>query len=157
MKSHKTVIALLAAMGIAGHAGAASAKAATRHFTILAAEPKGGVDIADEPFPDQPLPRGGGHVLREPNAEGRWEVSSYVWLPAQIVVAQGDTVVMDFVGINGASHHTEIEGIGRSFNLRRGERVRIEFVAERAGVFPITCHDHPHSMRGEIVVLAADN
>lgn len=153
MKSPQVIIALLTTLGISGHAGAASSEPTVRHFTILAAEPKGGANIAHEPFPTQPLPEGGGYVLKEPNAEGRWEVSSYVWLPAQIVVTEGDTVVLDFVGINGVSHQTEIEGLGHTFNLRRGELAKVEFVADRAGVFPIICHDHMHSMRGEIVVL----
>jgi plastocyanin len=153
MKSKATIIALLAAAGLVGQAGTAFSEPTVRHFTILAAEPKGGAKVTREPFPAQPLPEGGGYVLKEPNAEGRWEVSSYVWLPSQIVVAEGDTVVLDFAGINGASHHTEIKGLGHTFTLHRGESTRIEFVADRAGVFPIICHDHLPSMRGEIVVL----
>ncbi|SEL11392.1 Cupredoxin-like domain-containing protein [Roseovarius azorensis] len=153
MRLKHPFIALLTVLGTIGHVGAASSEPIVRHFTILAAEPKGGTNVAQEPFPAQPLPEGGGHVVKEPNAEGRWEVSSYVWLPSQIVVTQGDNVVLDFVGINGASHHTEIEGLGHAFTLRRGELARIEFVADRVGVFSIICHDHPSSMRGEIVVL----
>jgi plastocyanin len=154
MKLNLPSIALLTALGIIGHVGAASSEPTVRHFTIIAAEPKGSTDVGREAFPAQPLPEGRGFVLKEPNAEGRWEVSSYVWLPSQIVVTAGDTVVLDFVGINGASHHTEIEGLGHTFTLQRGELTRIEFIADRAGVFPIICHDHLPSMRGEIVVLA---
>jgi plastocyanin len=153
MKSKRALIALLTALGIICQVGTAFGEPVVRHFTILAAEPKGAADVAREPFPAQPLPEGGGYLLKEPNVEGRWEVSSYVWLPSQIVVTEGDSVVLDFVGINGASHHTEIQGLAHTFTLRRGEFTTIKFIADRAGIFPIICRDHLPSMRSEIVVL----
>ena len=66
---------------------------------------------------------------------------------------EGDDVVIDFVGINGASHPTEIKGLGKAFVLNRGNVVRVEFKADRAGVYPLVCATHQPSMRGEIVVL----
>ena len=43
--------------------------------------------------------------------------------------------------------------MGKAFALSRGQVVRVEFKAERAGVYPVICGAHQPSMRGEIVVL----
>jgi plastocyanin len=136
------VVTLVAA--VAGHwAGSRAQVGERRHFTVLAVEPRGGTNVAQEPAPRAPLPAGGGYVYRAPDATGRWEVSTYVWAPAQIIVRQGDVVVIDFAGINGAEHPTQIGGEVSSF----------EFRADAPGVFPIICSTHQPSMRAEIVVL----
>jgi hypothetical protein len=124
-----------------------------RYFTIAAVEPRGGVNVGQEPFPTEALPPGEGYVIRQPDQSGRWEISVYLWSPSQIVVHQGDEVTLDFVGINGAFHPTEIKGLGKEFAVQRGHVVRVEFKAERAGVYPVICHTHVPTMRGEIVVL----
>lgn len=147
-------VAISVAILIGLLAGASPGQAQERRFfTVAAIEPKGGANVARETFPAGPLPSGGGYVIREPDETGRWEVSTYVWTPAQIVVSEGDEVTLDFVGINGADHATEIAGLDVSFTLRRGEVVRVEFTADRPGVYPVICHTHVPSMRGEIVVL----
>lgn len=137
----------------AAQAALAPAQAAKRHIIIAAVEPKGGVTTDKEPFPAEPLPPGGGYVLKKPDASGRWEVSAYVWMPSQIIVHQGDEVTLEFVGINGAHHPTTIAGYGKSFELRRGHLARVTFVADKAGVFAIECATHRPSMIGELVVL----
>ena len=124
-----------------------------RFFTIGAVEPRGGANVAQEALPSEALPAGGGYVMRQPDQSGRWEVSAYLWAPSQIVVNQGDDVTLEFVGINGAAHPTEIKGLGKTFTLKRGHVTRVEFKAERPGVYPIICTTHAPSMRGEIVVL----
>ena len=59
-----------------------SALAEKRFLTVLAVEPKGGTTVDKEPFPPSSLPAGGGYVVAKPDEKtGRWEVSSYVWLP----------------------------------------------------------------------------
>ena len=144
----------VALFGQIGWVGAANAQTAEkRFFTIAAVEPRGGVTIDREPFPTDPLPAGGGYVMRQPDQTGRWEVSAYLWSPGQIVVNQGDEVALDFVGINGASHPTEIKGLGKAFTLKRGQVTRVEFKADKPGVYPIVCAAHAPSMRGEVVVL----
>jgi heme/copper-type cytochrome/quinol oxidase subunit 2 len=124
-----------------------------RHFTIAAVEPRGGATVGQEPVPTERLPPGPGYVLRQPDQTGRWEVSVYLWSPSQIVVHQGDEVTLDFVGINGASHPTEIKGLDKAFTLKRGHVVRVEFKAERPGTYSVICNTHVPSMRAEIVVL----
>jgi hypothetical protein len=130
------------------------AQAEKRFFVMTAIEPKGGTTVDKEAFPTDPLPAGGGYVITPPNAAGRWEVSAYVWDPRQIIVNQGDEVTIEFVGINGAHHGTTISGYGKSLVVKRGQVTRVTFVADKAGVFPIVCANHPPSMVAELVVNA---
>jgi len=123
---------------------------------IAAVEPKGGVTVDLEPFPAASPPEGGGYILKEPDQNGRWEVSAYVWMPSQIIVNQGDEVTLEFIGINGAEHPTVIEGYDEIVTVRRGEVTSVTFTAERAGVFAISCAIHHPSMVGELVVLALE-
>lgn len=140
--------------GQAGYLGATRAQMSERRFfTVAAVEPRGGVNVGQEPFPAEALPPGGGYVIRQPDQAGRWEVSAYVFAPSQIVVSQGDEVTLEFVGINGASHPTEIKGLGKAFTLKRGHAVRVDFKAEKPGVYPVICSTHQPSMRAEVVVL----
>jgi len=129
------------------------AQAAKRSFTIAAVEPKGGATVDKEPFPGTALPAGGGYVLKQPDQTGRWEVSTYVWLPSQIIVTEGDEVSLEFIGINGAEHPTTIVGYDKALMLRRGHVVRVEFTADKAGTFQIICAHHRPSMVAELIVL----
>lgn len=136
----------------AGYTAVASTAAAKRSFTIAAVEPKGGAAAEKEPFPAAPLPEGGGYELKKPNADGRWQVSAYLWSAQQIHVNQGDEVSLNFVGLNGSSHPTTIEGYDKSFTLKRGQVVNVSFVADTPGVFRIICSRHQPTMVSELVV-----
>lgn len=144
---------LFIAAAVIGFAGAAAAVGAKRSFTIAAIEPKGGANIEKEPFPATALPDGGGYVLKKPNEEGRWEVAAYLWSANQIIVNQGDEVTLQFVGVNGASHPTTIEGYDKSFTLKRGGIETVSFVADKPGVFKIICSTHKPSMVSELIVM----
>jgi plastocyanin len=124
-----------------------------RHITIAAVEPKGGTTIDKEPFPEAALPTGGGYILKKPNAEGRWEVSSYRFMPSQIFVNQDDDVTLEYVGINGDAHPSVIEGYNISFVVKRGQVTTVNFKADRTGVFRILCNAHHPTMHGELIVL----
>ncbi|HYR29882.1 MAG TPA: hypothetical protein VEU30_15535, partial [Thermoanaerobaculia bacterium] len=63
-------------------------------------------------------------------------------------------VTLDFVGVNGAAHPTEIQGLGKTFTLQRGHVARVSFKADKPGVYPVICSTHAPSMRAEIVVVA---
>ncbi len=131
-----------------------SALAEKRFLTVLAVEPKGGTTVDKEPFPPSSLPAGGGYVVAKPDEKtGRWEVSSYVWLPSQIIVNEGDEVTLEFVGINGSAHPTTIEAFGKTFTVTRGGAHRVTFVADKVGIFGITCGTHKPSMSGELIVM----
>ena len=147
------VIGMIVAMQ-AGYLGVSRAQMpAKRYFTVAAIEPRGGVNVSQEAFPSEPLPPGGGYIMKQPDQTGRWEVSAYVWMPSQLIVNQGDEVTIEFVGINGAAHPTEIRGIGKAFTLKRGQAVRLDFKADKPGIYPVICSTHQPSMRAEIVVL----
>ena len=142
-------------VGLAGAAVPANlASAEKRFFTVLAVEPKVGTTVEKEPFPAGQLPGGGGYVLSQPDEKTRrWEVSAYVWQPAQIMVNEGDEVTLEFVGINGAIHPTTISAFGQAFTLKRGEAHRVTFTADKVGSFGIVCSTHKPSMSGELVIL----
>jgi hypothetical protein len=133
--------------------GFSPAAAEKRVFTIAAVEPKGNATADKEPFPIEPLPMGGGYVLKRPDQTGHWGVEVYVFQPSQIVVNQGDEVTLDFVGINGRSHPVTISGYGKTFTLKRGHVHRATFVADKAGIFRFDCGAHMPSMTGELVVM----
>lgn len=130
------------------------AQAAQRDFHILAVEPKGTTSATSEPFPSSPLPGGGGYVLKEPNKDKKWQVSSYVFLPQQIIVQKGDDVILRFTGINGKLHSIHIDHYSsKVVKLNRGRMRSVRFKADKAGVFAIKCTEHLPSMRGELIVL----
>jgi plastocyanin len=129
------------------------ATAGKRFFTIAAVEPKGATTVDKEPFPAVAFPDGGGYILKKPDQTGRWEVSTYVWQPSQIIVTEGDEVTLEFVGIHGAEHPTTIVGYDKTLMLKRGHIVRLEFTADKAGTFQIVCGHHRPSMVGELIVM----
>lgn len=147
-----TLIAGLTLLAALAQAGAAAAE--KRHIIVTAVEPKGGAQVEKEPFPTKPLPEGGGYVLKQPNESGRWEIAAYVWDPRQITVNEGDDVTLEFVGINGASHPTTIEGYDKTFVLKRGEVNVVTFKADKPGIFKVVCATHHPTMVGELIVLA---
>lgn len=152
---------LLICIGIVGivvlaACGGSSAPAAApveRTIYMAAVEPKGGTTVDKEPFPAVALPEGGGYILKEPNAEGRWEVETYRWDPGTIVVNQGDIVTLEIIGINGAEHPFVIEGYDVSGTIKRGQVTRVTFTADKAGIFRITCGKHLPTMTADLVVL----
>ena len=118
-------------------------------------EPKGGVTVDKEPYPGGELPKGGGYVKKGPDAaSGRWEVSTYQFSPATIVVKQGDRVTLEMVGINGAKHSVHVDKYRPDHVLvKRGEISRIQFTADTPGLFKIHCKEHEPTMEGQLVVL----
>ena len=105
-----------------------------------------------EAFPTKPLPSGGGLVLVKPDSTGAWMIRSFTFVPAQIVVHQGDFVTLNFVGVQGFHHEIEVEGI-ENFTLNRGEMHTVTFTADKIGTIDYYCHVHMPNMEGQIVVL----
>jgi plastocyanin len=131
-----------------------SQAAEERVIYVAAIEPKGGVTVDKEPFPAGDLPKGGGYVKKAPDGSGRWEVSTYQWSPATVVVRQGERITLEIIGINGAKHSGHIDRyIPKHFLVKRGEITRVQFTADTPGVFKIHCEEHQPSMEGALIVL----
>lgn len=134
--------------------GAGSPAPTKRTIYMAVVEPKGGTQVTAEAFPTAPLPKGDGYVLKAPDANGRWEVSTYQWQPGFIMAQEGDEVTLEIVGINGAEHPAFIEGINvPAFIVKRGQITTVNFRAPRAGFYRIVCSTHLPSMVGHLVVL----
>ncbi len=78
-----------------------------------------------------------------------------IWLPATLVVAKGDKVKVKL--INNVQTDPNVHGFAiPAFNVAavvtRGEPAAVEFVADKAGIFPIACQLHPAHVAGQLVV-----
>jgi nitrosocyanin len=81
---------------------------------------------------------------------------SKIWVPGPVVVEQGDTVkikVINNVKSEPAIHGLAIAAYGIEVVVNAGKPESIEFKADRAGIFPISCHLHPTHVGTQLVVL----
>ena len=84
--------------------------------------------------------------------------SKFQFEPATITVAQGDTVRLRLHSAD-RTHGLAIKPFRVNALIpKTGEAVTVEFVADRAGAFDITCSEHCGSghagMKGRLVVVA---
>ena len=84
--------------------------------------------------------------------------SRFQFEPATITVAQGDSVRLRLLSAD-RTHGLAIKAFRVNALIpKAGEAVTVEFVADRAGTFDITCSEHCGSghaaMKGRLVVLA---
>jgi len=79
-----------------------------------------------------------------------------VWVPGPVVVYKGDSVTIKAINnikSDPAVHGIAIEAYGIQALVNMGKPETIEFKADKAGIFPITCHLHPPHVGTELVVL----
>ena len=79
-----------------------------------------------------------------------------IWVPGAVVVHQGNTVKMHAINnvkSDPPGHGLAIEAYGIQAVVNMGRPETIEFKADKAGVFPITCHLHPLHVGTQLVVL----
>lgn len=155
MKKYPILAVVGVAILVAACSGQAPVAPVERTIYMAAVEPKGGVNVDQEPFPSEALPPGDGYALKEPDDTGRWEVETYRWEPSTIVVNQGEVVTLEIIGINGKQHTFEMEGYDVSGVVRRGHVTRVTFTADTPGIFKLICGTHKPSMQANIIVLAA--
>src|SRR6478672_10584183 len=107
---------------------------------------------AEQPPANSTIPQGGGFRIVEPNKVGAWDFRSFTFSPDQIVVNQGDKVTLHFVGVQGAHHMINVEGVD-NFPLPRGQIHTVSFIADKPGTISYICSLHPPNMVGQILVL----
>jgi plastocyanin len=107
---------------------------------------------AEQPPANSTIPTGGGFRLTTPNKVGAWDFRSFTFSPDQIVVNQGDKVTLHFIGVQGAHHVIEIQGVD-TFELMRGQIHTVSFIANSPGTLTYICHVHLPNMVGQILVL----
>ena len=148
----------LAVIGLSACTGTAAARLQPGERTVYltAIEPKGSTTVDKEPFPEASLPPGGGYGLKPPDDTGTWQVETYLWLPGEITVVEGDKVTLQVLGVNGSIHPSRIEGYDVTFEAKRGQVTTVTFTADKAGVFKIICDAHQPTMTGTLIVLPAD-
>ncbi len=114
---------------------------------------KGDAAHPPEPFPETAKSSGGGLIVRPPNEQGDWTVRAFIFQPSQVVVKQGDKVVLNFVGVQGPSHTIAIDGHNEHITLKRGEMKTVRFVAEQPGTIRFVSVGREPTMQGSVVVL----
>lgn len=131
----------------------------TRHYHIVTVHWDGFTGLTAsaahpaEAFPEERLPPGGGMLLRAPNERGEWSVRTFAFVPAQIVVHQGERVALTFVDVQGPEFRIAVDGLAEPIAIRRGQARTVQFTAERPGRIGFHALDRQPSMAGEILVL----
>ena len=79
-----------------------------------------------------------------------------IWVPGPLVVKKGETVKIK--AINTVKSDPPVHGLAiEAYNIQAlvylGKPEIIEFKADKAGIFPITCHLHPPHVGTQLVVL----
>ena len=79
-----------------------------------------------------------------------------IWIPNTLVVHKGDTVKIKLVNnvpTDPNQHGFAINAYKVAAVVNRGTPQDVEFKADQAGVFPITCQLHPAHVGGQLIVL----
>lgn len=99
----------------------------------------------------------GGYRMEPPNDEGEWYARTYLWAPSTLVMRAGETVLLEFFGINGERHPSIIKdpagNIVAEFEVARGEITQQPFTPETPGIYEFISTDRLPGMVGQIVVM----
>ena len=131
-------------------------------FDVSVIEIKGATDGIPAPEVD-PAGLSLGYRFKPPgeydseNAD-KWQVSTYMFSPAALVVAQGDNVTLRTFVINGDKHTVWLEApdgstAGSEVLMNRGREYNFAFTAEQAGYYTLHCDEHDPTMSATILVL----
>jgi plastocyanin len=177
MTVRKTLGMILGLLLVAGLAACGESAASDsgrqpsdRYIHVQATELDARRAVGDTPFPQETLDawpqyfgedgKGGeaGYYLFMTSDE-EWRVGSYVFLPQEITLIQGDRVTMEVFGIRGNEHETVLAGPNGfepiQFNVKRGGLHSFEFTVDQPGLYQLICLTHPPTMTSNIHVLPA--
>ncbi len=132
-------------------------------FDINLIEIKGATDGIEAPSTD-PESLSSGYKFSPPGAFDsekleRWQVSSYMFSPSELVVSQGSEVTLRTFVLNGDVHVARIlapDGSvvpGTEITMNRGRQYEIVFVADQTGFYSWECSNHGPTMTAKILVL----
>jgi nitrosocyanin len=79
-----------------------------------------------------------------------------IWLPSPLIVKKGQRVRINLINkvpTDPNQHGFAIAAFGVAAVVTRGEPQTVDFVADRAGLFPITCQLHPAHVGGQLLVV----
>jgi plastocyanin len=136
----------------------------TRAVFMSAIEVKGATTIDRlAPPPADPHLLSAGYGFKAPSdadtrEPGKWEVSSYMFVPSFITVRQGDRLELTVFVVNGDAHAVRItDPGGRDVAAvtvwNRGREYKIAWVAEKPGPYELTCLTHAPTMSATFLVL----
>ena len=81
---------------------------------------------------------------------------SKIWVPSTVTAKKGAKVTLKLIN-NVASEPNQHGFAIPAYNIQevvtRGEPKTVEFTADKAGVFPISCQLHPAHVAGQLVVV----
>jgi len=166
IKKSLTIVALLAlGLAVAACAAAEESSLSGEPVTIdvNVIEIKGATDGIEAPSVD-PASLSTGYKFSPPGEydadnPDKWQVSSYMFSPAELVVAQGSQVTLRTFVLNGDEHGTYLvapDGSkvpGTDIMLNRGRQYEIEFTADQEGYYTWECANHHPTMSAKILVL----
>ncbi len=131
-------------------------------FDISVIEIKGATDGISAPDID-PQTLSAGYRFKPPGEydadnPDKWQVSTYLFSPAEIVVVQGDTVTLRIFVINGDHHGVWLEApdgskVDVTVSMERGRQYTFTFSADQAGYYTLHCDDHAPTMSAIILSL----
>lgn len=94
----------------------------------------------------------------DPDNPAKWEVSSYMFSPAAMTVAQGDKVTLRVFVVNGDEHTVSVmrpDGMTavRAVKMNRGHEYTLTFTPDKTGYYTLECNEHEPTMIAKILVL----
>jgi plastocyanin len=137
-----------------------------RYFSVNLIEFPWDRNIDQTPYPDPPMDErfpeydwsgDEGYILQEPDEDGNWRIGTYLFLPQNITITEGDQVTLELLGVRGETHDIflDVPGEEQEMTVDRGFLEVMEFTAPEPGVYQLVCETHPPTMVMDIQVLAS--
>lgn len=79
-----------------------------------------------------------------------------MWLPGTMIVKRGTPVTIKLINnikSDPSTHGFAIDAYGVKVVVARGTTEKVEFTADKEGLFTIYCHQHPAHVGGQLLVI----